>query len=113
MNEDWQLDDDEDSDRLPDPPLTPQQREHADQLGKDDLRQIDAAILSNVRADFSRKVAMVIGLTMNRTQEKHRSLPDVFYAERVKRLADEGFFEVFGDLNRMRYSEIRLKSSKG
>lgn len=45
-------------------------------------------------------------------REKHPGLPDVFFAKRIKQLANDGLLEVFGDLNRMRYSEIRLESSE-
>ncbi len=114
MIDDWQLDDDDDeSDRLPDPTLTQAQRARADQLSETDLQEIDTVIMSHVRADFPRKVAMVISLSMSSMiifREKHPDLPDVFFGERVKQLANDGLLEVFGDLNRMRYSEIRLKS---
>jgi hypothetical protein len=112
MVDDWQLHNDDESDRLPDPPLTQGQRAEADQLSFAELHEIDTAILNNVRTDFPRKVWMVVRLSMNCFREKHPNLPDVFYAERVKELARDGIFEAFGDLNRMRYSEICLKSKE-
>jgi hypothetical protein len=39
-------------------------------------------------------------------------LPDVFYALRIKHLAESGAIEAAGNLNRMRYSEIRLPDLK-
>lgn len=109
MIDDWQLNDDDESDRLSDPHLTQAQQAQADQLSEIDLQKIDTAIVSNVRADLSRKVALVIGLSMNRFSEKHPNLPDVFFSDRIRQLANRGLLEVFGDLNRMRYSEIRSK----
>lgn len=35
-------------------------------------------------------------------------VPDVFYAQRVRRLVEAGAIEAVGDLNRIRYSEIRI-----
>jgi hypothetical protein len=40
------------------------------------------------------------------------SLPDVFYGLRIKHLAKSGVIEAAGNLNRMRFSEIRLPGPK-
>jgi len=39
-------------------------------------------------------------------------MPDGFYSTRIKHLAESGAIEAAGNLNRMRFSEIRLRDKK-
>ncbi|WP_425530461.1 DUF3658 domain-containing protein [Xanthomonas oryzae] len=35
-------------------------------------------------------------------------MPDIFYAQRIRHLVSAGHLEASGNLNRMRFSEVRL-----
>jgi hypothetical protein len=41
--------------------------------------------------------------------ERFPKIPDAFYSRRIKHLVEQGAIGAFGNLDRMRYSEIRLK----
>lgn len=58
-----------------------------------------------------RKVAMLVAATMIELPNKKHGLPDVFYAERVRKLVEAGRLEPQGNLQYMRYSEVRLPKS--
>lgn len=90
----------------PDGPMTAEQEALASLLSEDMLRQIDAIILSNTRTTW-RKVAMVVGLTMFDPSLSRLELPDVFYSQRIRKLVDAGALEGAGNLDYMRYSEVR------
>jgi hypothetical protein len=98
-------------DTKPDGPLTPEQEERARQLTPADIKRIDDCLLSHTPHQWG-KVARVIGLTMREIYGEFPGLPDVFYALRIKHLAESGAIEAAGNLNRMRYSEIRLPDMK-
>jgi ubiquinone biosynthesis protein UbiJ len=82
---------------IPNPPLTPEEQSAADKLSDMDLQAIDAAILANSSNRWL-KVAMVVGRTENALRNKYPALSDLFYAQRVCRLVDEGRLESQGDL---------------
>ena len=94
------------------PPLSAAQQEAVNRLTEDDLQAIDAAILANV-IDNWRKVARIVGTTMNAyaDQKLYPGLGDLFYAQRIKLMAATGLIESTGNLNRMGYSEVRLPQS--
>ncbi|MFL9982920.1 DUF3658 domain-containing protein [Paraburkholderia sediminicola] len=93
-----------------DAPLTAEQLEAVSVLNEATLSQIDEAILRNVTKDW-RKVAMVVGITMQQNALQVKGIPDVFYAQRVILLAEKGAIEAAGNLRRMRRCEIRLPPS--
>jgi hypothetical protein len=41
-------------------------------------------------------------------QKEFPDIPDAFYLLRIKHFAESGLIESAGNLNRMRYSEVRL-----
>ena len=55
-----------------------------------------------------RKVAAIVGFAMDRLGAKYPQFSDVFYAERIRLLAEQGRLEAQGDLSYMRFSEVRL-----
>ena len=55
-----------------------------------------------------RKVARIVGLATGELSERLPDIPDVYYAQRVRRLVAVGELESQGDLAYMRYSEVRL-----
>lgn len=89
----------------PDGLMSPEQRSRVDQLADDEIKAIDHVLLANASHRF-RKVAYVVGMTM-RTSVHKQGIPDVFYVERIRHLVTEGKLESEGDLNYMRFSEVR------
>ena len=77
-----------------------------------DLQCIDECLLSHTSQQWQ-KVASVIGSTMAVIGPQFPNVPDVFYAERIKHLAETGAIEAIGDLNRIRHSEIRIAGTAG
>jgi uncharacterized protein (DUF4213/DUF364 family) len=61
-------------------------------------------------SDQYKKVAFVIGQTMLELGGEFPALPDMFYASRIKHLATTGVIEAAGNLDRIRFSEVRLRS---
>jgi hypothetical protein len=91
----------------PDPPLTPEEQAKVAQLSEAEIRAIDEALLSNASHRW-RKVAMVVGATMVRLPIRASGISDVFYAQRVRKLVEDGRLESQGNLAYMRFSEVRL-----
>ena len=91
----------------PDPPLTAEQEALVRTLSKTVVSRVDAALVANASSKW-RKVAVVIAAAMDDARGSAVGLPDVYYARRVKQLVAAGRLESFGDLCRMRYSEVRL-----
>lgn len=96
--------DDDDAD---DPPPTAAQQAAADRLSEADLRTIDAALFRNLTGNY-RKVALIVSLGMGSDTSFYPDIIDVFYAQRIKLMVERGLIESVGNLNRMRYSEVRL-----
>jgi hypothetical protein len=101
----------ESDDKQPDRPLNSEEEAQARLLTAADLKRIDECLLSNTSHQW-RKVARVIGQTMLVLDREFPGLPDVFYSTRIKHLVESGTIEAAGNLNRMRYSEIRLPEPK-
>jgi hypothetical protein len=91
----------------PDPPLSPEQARVAASLSPQLVAAIDAELLSHARPQ-SRKVAMLVGMAMGNPNVRAPGLPDLFYAHRVRELVAKGHLVAEGNLNFMRYSEVRL-----
>lgn len=100
----------EDADKQLDRPLSPEEEAQARLLTSADLKRIDECLLSHVSHRWS-KVARVIGQTMLILSREFPGMPDVFYSSRIKHLAESGAIEAAGNLNRMRFSEIRIKQA--
>ena len=92
----------------PNPPLSAEEQSAVARLTADDLAVIDDAILSSALARWQ-KVAMVVGRSMDKLGAQYPRLTDSFYAQRVQILAGNGRIESQGDLNYMRFSEVRLR----
>ena len=65
--------------------------------------RVDDEIMRATTKDW-RKVAMIVGITM----QTFRGIKDLEIADRVKLLVSSGRLEAQGDLEQMRYSEVRL-----
>jgi hypothetical protein len=95
------------SDLEPDSPLSPEEEAEARALTAADLKSIDDCLMSHISIR-QQKVARIIASAMDVLGERFPRIPDVFYSRRIKHLVETGAIEAFGNLDRMRYSEIRL-----
>jgi len=90
-------------------PLTPEEEARIALLTESELNAIDEALLSNALPQW-RKVAMVVVLTM-RGFDFAPAIPDAFYARRIQQLVAQGRLESQGNVEFMRFSEVRLPQS--
>lgn len=91
----------------PDGEMTPEQATVAASLSPELIGKIDACLLSFV-IEHNRKVARVVGSAMMDKTLRAPGLPDLFYRDRVKVLVEKGLVVADGNLEYMRYSEVRL-----
>ncbi len=91
----------------PDEPMNLEEQAIADSLSAEFIRKIDSGLLSHA-TNNNRKVAMLIGLTMMDNSLRVKGLPDIYYAQRVKALVASGLLTADGNLDYMRFSEVRL-----
>lgn len=95
-------------DRNPDPPLSAEQMGLVAKLSAAEVERIDKTLLANCSHNW-RKVARVVGTTMTSLKPWPPGIPDVYYSQRIARLVEEGKLESAGNLQFMRYSEVRLR----
>lgn len=91
----------------PDPPPSHEEARVAASLSVDFIDRIDADLLSHAKSR-NRKVAMIVGLAMSNPDVRVPGLSDVYYAQRVRALVARGALVAEGNLDCMRYSEVRL-----
>jgi hypothetical protein len=91
----------------PDPPLDVEQSLRVSKLTQDDLWDIDRELLAQSARSW-RKVARIVGQTIDKLSTRIPDVPDVYYAQRVRHLVEIGKLESQGDLHYMRHSEVRL-----
>ena len=94
-----------------DPALTTEQEKLVQKLSREDLDAIDKALIENV-CGYWRKVARVVGTTIVGFEGEFKGIPDVFFAQRIQQFAKNGLIESQGNLNKMKYSEIRFPKSE-
>ena len=100
---------DDEQDR-PDLPLPPKEEAVYAALTEDDLKEMDSALLQDC-ARYGRKVARIVGTAFMSAKFRDRDIPPLCFAQRVVELVREGKLVAEGNLNYMRYSEVRLPSS--
>jgi len=71
---------------------------------------MDAALLEDCVL-YGRKVARVVGTTFMSTKFRDRDIPLSCFVQRVVELVARGKLVAEGNLNYMRYSEVRLPSA--
>jgi uncharacterized glyoxalase superfamily protein PhnB len=94
----------------PDTLLDEEEREAVSLLTAQDLKLIDEALLANIASSW-RKVARVVGTAMIELNEQLPGVPDEFYAQRVTALVQTGRLQSQGNLDHMRFSEVRLAAA--
>ena len=96
----------------PDSDLTPEQFELVGQLTVTEIQAIDTALFANT-SDKWRKVARVVGTTIQGLPNRVEGIPDVYYSQRVQKLVKVGLLESQGNLSCMRHSEVRRPGGNG
>ncbi|MGH9929506.1 MAG: DUF3658 domain-containing protein [Pyrinomonadaceae bacterium] len=91
----------------PDTLLDAQGMAAVSQLTSADLQLVDRALLAECAPSW-RKVARIVGSAMGTLQPMFSELPDGYYAQRVAALVQAGHLESQGNLDHMRFSEVRL-----
>jgi hypothetical protein len=94
-------------DPVADGPLSPKQQDRVAQLRDDELMAIDAAILRNCSTQF-RKIARVVGYAIIELNATIPNVSDIFYADRVRHLIEDGELESQGRIDAMRFGEVKL-----
>jgi hypothetical protein len=89
------------------PPLSDEERAVVEQLTPSDLQTIDQTILSIVPARL-RKVAWIVVKTRDALLDRYPELSHSFYAQRIITLVASGRLESKGNVNYMRFSEVKL-----
>lgn len=89
------------------PPLSSEEASAFAQLSPGEVAEIDEAILLCVHSRWQ-KLAMVVGLALEKLRGQYPQFSEVFYSERVSALAKQGRLESRGNLCYMRFSEVRL-----
>jgi hypothetical protein len=92
---------------MPDGPLDPEQSLRVSRLKQEDLWEMDRVLLAQSARTWH-KVAHIVLMTMGELSERFPNVPDVYYAQRVRRLVAVGELESQGNLECMRLSEVRL-----
>ena len=94
----------------PDGPLDAEQSMRVSKLKQEDLWEIDRVLLAQAAPTW-RKVARIVGMAIGELSERFPNIPDVYYAQRVRRLVAVGELESQGNLEYMRFSEVRLPAN--
>jgi hypothetical protein len=102
---------DEREELVPDGPPTEDEQARIDNLTAEHIQMIDVAVIANASNQW-RKVARVIGSAMEARSNTVPPVPDIFYSQRVRQLAAAGKLEWRGNLDYMRFNEIRLPGSQ-
>lgn len=89
------------------PPLTDDQQERVGKLTDEELQKIDDALIADASTQF-RKVARIVGMAIGANRDSIPNVPDIFYASRVRKLVEEGRLISQGNLDHMRFSEVKL-----
>ncbi len=93
--------------RQRDPSLSPAEWRKLLRLTRLRVARIDDALLAQTSPQW-RKVARVVGMALIKGPRRIAGVPDLYYAQRVRILVRRGLLQAQGNLNAMRYSEVRL-----
>ena len=81
-------------------------------LGEQDLVKIDQAILSSLGRDW-KKAGFITAGVMIAAPDEYEDLPEMFYASRIRVLAEASRIETKGDARALKTFEIRLAPATG
>ena len=90
----------------PDSELSEKQTKAVQKLTPTQVEHIDGVLLNNTDDNW-RKIARVVGSSMLELQNQYQGIPDIYFAQRVRKMVLGGTLESQGNIDRMRYSEVR------
>ena len=90
----------------PDPEFSADQAKLVACLSEEEKEKIDQAVLSHTSTSW-RKIARVVGTAAIELKERYQDVPDIYFAQRVRKMVAEGVLEHQGYLESMRYCEVR------
>lgn len=94
----------------PDTVLDAEDLEVVSRLTPGDVELIEKTLMAECTASW-RKVARIVGAAMKSLPAQFAEVPDGYYAQRVVALVDASKLESQGNLQHMRFSEVRLPHS--
>ena len=77
-----------------------------------ELSAIDQALMRNVVGEW-RKIARVVGAAMGENAGVVSGVPDIYYAQRLRRMIEVGTIESQGDIGAMGLGEVRRVPRSG
>jgi hypothetical protein len=89
------------------PVFSPEERAAIAALTAADIAVIDRAILANASSQWL-KVVCVVVKTVDALKTQYPGLPYLFGTRRLRHLAEQGRLESHGNLDRVRFSVVRL-----
>jgi hypothetical protein len=96
----------------PDTQLEPDEQAVVDRLTPSETAFIDKALLSDCVSSW-RKVARIVGRALDQVPDSLDDVPVAYFAQRVKALVASGQLESQGNLDHIRFSEVRLPATDG
>jgi len=88
------------------PALTEEHMEIVSNITNEELKKIDSELLCLVNERYQ-KVAKIVLTYMFKNENLITGVPDLFYGQRIKQLAEAGKIQSQGNLDFMQYSEVR------
>ena len=95
----------------PDPEPNTVQFQAIENLSEAEIKEIDRVLLKHTGRSW-RKVARIVGSAMIETKDNSQGIPDLYFAQRIRKMVTEGKLESQGFLANMRYSEVRRVDSR-
>ncbi|MBL8255125.1 MAG: hypothetical protein JNJ62_00830 [Pseudoxanthomonas mexicana] len=92
--------------------LDQEARDAISRLGEYDLQKIDRAILSSLGREW-KKAGFITAGVMIAAPDEYEDLPEMFYASRIRALAEASSIETKGDALSLKTFEIRLAAAAG
>ena len=92
--------------------LDQEARDAIARLDENDFLQIDRAILSSLSRDW-KKAGFITAGVMIAAPDEYEDLPEMFYASRIRALAEASRIETKGDALALKTFEIRLPPDTG
>ena len=92
--------------------LDQEARDAIARLDENDFLQIDRAILSSLSRDW-KKAGFITAGVMIAAPDEYEDLPEMFYASRIRALAEAARIETKGDARALKTFEIRLPPATG
>jgi len=96
---------------LPDSELDDEEQQVVAALSESQVSLIDSLLLADCAPSW-RKVARIVGTALTKGSEELAEVPVGFFAQRVKALVESGKLESKGNLDYMRFSEVRRAAIK-